>query len=450
MIQALSSNWIYYITAGLATLPEETLHHIITCKEWEALEHGEIDEHEAVQRITASLCLPSEHERKLETLFYKNAFSNFGVSPQAIDLGSQVQQGRAWLQGNARRLFNQIEGSLTFEDTFSQFLIMEVTNDISLLHLHPDKNLETNHDVRNTMNVAKKWNYFLDKPVGTTKTFPPDVDSTSYALLAFTPTVGVDDLLDSMLANRNGDGLVQTYWDPERPRVDICVLTNVVRVFYKYDRSADIQESLAYVSKGLTSGTYMSGTRHYCTPEVFFFFVSQLVAAHPYAPEIQALRVPLAKALASRMGVYEFEVTQAELDLAEASQAKGEKYEAYVPEVDSLAITLRILACQSLGLRPKGIDQDISRLSALQCDDGGWPLGWVCRYGRSKLRIGSRGVTTAYAVKALGTEAMMSGQMMNVAHLELNEHPHRHYDHHGHHNRFIAGASGQQLSFGQP
>jgi hypothetical protein len=411
-----SNSWVYYITAGLASLPEATLHHIITCKEWDALERGEIGETEAVQRIAASLTLPSEHEYKLKALFYQNIAFNLAIPPQATDLGSHVLGGKAWLRGNARRLLNQIEGSEIFEDTFSQFLIMEATKDVSLLHLHPYEDSETNYDIRNTMSLARKWNYFLGKPVGTTKNFPADVDSTSYSMLAFTPNLGVNDVLDSMLENRNSDSLVQTYWDPTRPRVDVCVLTNVVRTFYKYNRCADIQESLAYVTDNLCAGTYMSGTRHYCTPEVFFFFLSQLVADYPYAPEVQRLRVPLAMALASRIGTYEFEVTQAELDLAEASRAKGENYEAYVPEVDSLAIAMRILACQSLGLRPQGIEQDVKRLASLQCEDGGWPLGWVCRYGRSKLRIGSRGVVTAYAVKALSTEAMKSAQIENVAH----------------------------------
>lgn len=406
-----SNSWVYYITAGLASLPEETLHHIITCKEWDALERGEIGEMEAVQRIAASLTLPAEYEHKLKALFYQNFARDLHISPQDTELGLHVLQGKAWLRGNARHLLNQIEGSEIFEDTFSQFLIMEATSDVSLLHLHPYEDSETNYDIRNTMNLAKQWNYFLDKPVGTTMTFPADVDSTAYALLAFTPTLGVDDILDSMLANRNRDGLVQTYWDATRPRVDVCVLTNVTRTFYKYNRSADIQDSLAYVGEALNAGTYMSGTRHYCTAEVFFFFLSQLIADNPYASEVQKMRVPLAKALAGRMGVYENEVAQAELDLAEASRAKGEKYEAYIPEVDSLAIAYRILACQSLGLHPQGIDQDIERLASLQCDDGGWPLGWVCRYGRSKLRISNRGVVTAYAVKALGTAAKMSAQM---------------------------------------
>lgn len=427
MVLNPSSNWVYHITAGLATLLDETLHHIITGKEWAALQRGDIGEQEAVLRIAESLRLPTERiaaplhrPRGLISTYTEPDFSE----QPTVSLDSHILRGKAWLKQNARRLLNQVEGSGFFEDTFSQFLIMEATDDISLLHLHPYKDLESNDDIRNTMDIAKKWNYFLGKPVGTTKQFPADVDTTSCALLAFNPTSGVNDVLDDMLANRNADGLVQTYWDESRPRVDICVLTNVVRTFYKYGRGAEIQESLAYISNALRSGSFASGTRHYCTPEVFLFFMSQLVLAHPYATEIQCLRAALAKAVVSRMGVYENQVTQAELDLAQAYQDKGEKYEAYVPEVDSLAIAMRILACQALELRPEAFGKDISRLASVQCDDGGWPLAWVCRYGRTKLRIGNRGVVTAYATKALEAEAaygMMTAQAVNVAELEIDE-----------------------------
>ncbi|KAL1643033.1 hypothetical protein SLS61_009421 [Didymella pomorum] len=68
-------------------------------------------------------------------------------------------------------------GSAVFEDTFSQFLIMEATNDASLLHLHPYKHLEMDEDIKNTMSTVKRWNYFLGAPIGTTKAFPADVDT---------------------------------------------------------------------------------------------------------------------------------------------------------------------------------------------------------------------------------------------------------------------------------
>jgi len=382
---------------------DETIHDITIQKELEALQCGEIDVQEATERIAASLSSASDSvaagDSPIPTLPCPPLLPRDGN-----EYDSRLRIGKNWLQQNARRMLNQIEHSGMFEDTFSQFLIMEATNDVSLLHLHPYKDLETNEDMEHTMSTAKRWNYFLGEPVGTTEAFPADVDTTAYSLLAFTPTSGVHKILDDMLANRNNDGLVQTYWDPTRSRVDICVLTNVVRAFYRYGRGSDVKGCLAHISNALYSGAYEAGTRHYCTPETFLFFLSHLVAAHPHAAELQCLRQPLVKALTARVGIYNNEVTQTELTLAHQLRGKGEHYPPYVPNVDGLALSMRILACRCLSVRPAGIDQDIERLALMQDEDGGWPLAWLCRFGRSKLRIGSRGVITAYAIQVLEHE----------------------------------------------
>ncbi|KAJ4370839.1 hypothetical protein N0V86_008532 [Didymella sp. IMI 355093] len=392
-------------SAGVAMHLNETIYHIITCKDLEAFRRGEIGEQEALTRIAASLTSSPKHI-VVPTHTDLDICPSSQIFQQHADLlDSRIQKGRRWLQQNARRMLNQIEHSGIFEDTFSQFLIMEATNDVSLLHLHPYQDLETNEDIQTTMSTAHRWNYFLGESAGTTKAFPTDVDSTSYSLLAFTPTSGIHSTLDDMLANRNEDGLVQTYWDPARARIDICVLANVARAFYKYDRGTDVKPSLAYISEALTSGKYAFGTRHYCTPEVFLFFMSHLVADNPHAPELQCMRTDLVEALTARTGVYEYQVTQAELDSAQASQVDGENHKPTIPEVDGLAIAMRVLACQSLEIQPDGFAEDVSRLASSQCEDGGWPLAWLCRYGRSKRRIGSQGVMTAYAVKALEVEA---------------------------------------------
>ncbi|KAJ4304591.1 hypothetical protein N0V90_000117 [Kalmusia sp. IMI 367209] len=296
-----------------------------------------------------------------------------------------IAQGKAWLKNNARRLVTDVEpgksfpSGVSFPDTFSQFLIMDAIRDPSLLHLRERgtyENDETDEYILNATSVARQWNYFIDEPVGTSQTFPDDVDTTSYAVLAFGTTTGVNAVLDAMLANRNEDGLIQTYWDSARPRIDICVLTNVARVFYKNGRGADIQNELAYIHGALVARDYTEGTRHYITAETFFFFLSQLIAANPNATEVQDLREPLQSALLTRVGVYD-------------------------KMVDSLCVAMRVLACQSLGLNP---EPDMSRLKAFQGEDGSWPLGWVCRYGKTKERLGNRGVVTAFAVKALETE----------------------------------------------
>ena len=37
----------------------------------------------------------------------------------------------------------------------------------------------------------------------------------------------------------------------------------------------------------------------------------------------------------------------------------------------------------------------------MQCEDGGWEIGYIYRYGISGMKIGSRGYTTAMAIKAI-------------------------------------------------
>lgn len=45
--------------------------------------------------------------------------------------------------------------------------------------------------------------------------------------------------------------------------------------------------------------------------------------------------------------------------------------------------------------------KDFLQLQALQCGDGGWETGWLCRYGKTGILIGNRGLTTALAIKVL-------------------------------------------------
>lgn len=92
-------------------------------------------------------------------------------------------------------------------------------------------------------------------------------------------------------------------------------------------------------------------------------------------------------------------------DSTQTCDAKKEKEGVSAPEVDGLAIAMRILACQALEVRLEGFEQDVERLLSLQCEDGGWSRAWLCKYGRSQLRIENRGVTTACAVRALEAEA---------------------------------------------
>lgn len=289
-----------------------------------------------------------------------------------------IRRARDFMGANARNHTTQVEDGPIFRDVFSQFLIHTVLQDASIISLSPEgaSTIQIEQDLAQAKQSAKQWNYFAGPPVGTTATFPADVDDTAMALLAFSPPASsANAVLDTFLANRHSrDGLVQTYFDKSRPRVCAVVLVNVCRVFYHYHRGEDIQHELQYVRHVLSNRACLEGTAMYLGTEPFLYFLSCLVQDNLNMPEVQSLREPLAAALRERVG-------------------RGG---------DSFRVASRALACQAMGV---WADPDISDLKELQLCDGGWEIGWVCRYGRTQKRIGSRGVATAFAIKVLEHKA---------------------------------------------
>jgi hypothetical protein len=122
----------------------------------------------------------------------------------------------------------------------------------------------------------------------------------------------------------------------------------------------------------------MDGTRYYETAECFLYFISRLLATSG-DPELHILLKPLLKErMQERIG------------------ADG----------DSLALAMRILASDFVGIRD---EVDFRTLLALQCEDGGWEVGWMYKYGSSGISIGNRGLATALAMKAV--DAMSQPQV---------------------------------------
>ncbi|KAF2847659.1 HAD-like protein [Plenodomus tracheiphilus IPT5] len=285
-----------------------------------------------------------------------------------------VTRAQQYMKANARNHVSQIEGGGEFRDVFSQFLIHKVLHDPNIISLSPlgTSAVDIKAAISKAEHEARTWNYFIGPPVGTTKTFPDDSDDTAYALLAFSPPASsANIILDRFLANRHArDGLVQTYFCEKRPRVCSVVLVNVIRAFYHYGRGSDVRPEVQYVRSILENRGYVDGALEYFSAESFLYFVSCLVEANPSAREIQTLRRPLVAALRERVGRRE----------------------------DSFATAARVLACQTVGVWAAS---DVAYLKELQNVDGGWEVGWVCRYGRSKKRIGNRGVVTAFAIQAL-------------------------------------------------
>ena len=66
---------------------------------------------------------------------------------------------------------------------------------------------------------------------------------------------------------------------------------------------------------------------------------------------------------------------------------------------DALAIAMRLILCQQLDVQ--STDDGFEKLVSLQRADGGWEDGWFYKYGSSGVLIANRGLTTAFALKAI-------------------------------------------------
>jgi len=205
----------------------------------------------------------------------------------------------------------------------------------------------------------------------------------------------VDSVLDEMLQYMTEDGITlvkfvcchlratrptqsanqtlrQTYFDPERARTDPVVSLNVLSLFYSRGRGHELASTLDWVLGVLAHRAYLDGTRYYETAECFLFFAARLLRTAAAADA--ALQTRLAPLLRERV--------------LERAGCPG----------DALALAMRVLAGAAVGLR---MERDLAALLPLQCEDGGWEPSWVYRYGSSGLKLGNRGLTTAFALNAI-------------------------------------------------
>ncbi|KAI0328205.1 hypothetical protein GY45DRAFT_1347305 [Cubamyces sp. BRFM 1775] len=173
--------------------------------------------------------------------------------------------------------------------------------------------------------------------------------------------------MDEITALRNKDGIVLTYFDQNRPRIDPVVCVNVLTFFHANGRGDDLSETLEWVVSVLSTRAYApAGTLYYHVPDPFLYFFSRLLSASP------ALREDLTDLFRERV--------------RQQFGAPGE----------TLALSMRILAAVSVGLCDSG---DYERLLTMQEEDGSWPTGWVYKYGASGVLVGNKGLTAAMAVE---------------------------------------------------
>ncbi|KAH8822863.1 HAD-like domain-containing protein [Flagelloscypha sp. PMI_526] len=272
-----------------------------------------------------------------------------------------IHRGYTFLLENAGRLESVTDTGEVIPEIFAQLLILEATGQKHLVKtdiLQPEQDLT--------------YRFFQGTAQLTSQDFPSDLDTTSLALTI------LDDINDDerirvmtkMLDYVNADGIIQTYFDIERPRFDPVVCVNTASLFYRYGRESEVQGTLDFIYNVLLHRAYLHGTRYYTTPECFLFFMSRLLDQGTNPPLYERFASLLAVRIKERVGL----------------------------PGDPLALAMRLLAGCRFGITNT---QDLESLLAVQLDDGSWAPGWVYRYGSSGIQIGNAGLSTAFALKAI-------------------------------------------------
>ncbi|KAL5484768.1 hypothetical protein ACEPAI_7410 [Sanghuangporus weigelae] len=270
-------------------------------------------------------------------------------------VGDPIGRAQAWLKDHAKKMLSVTDTGITIHENFAPLLIYEATGDRSLVEFveHP-----------------RLFNFFIDGPVMTTEEFPFDLDTTSIGLTVCTH-VDLEtkmSVMDEMLAYVNQDGIIQTYFDPSRPRTDPVVCVNVLTFFYMHGRGSELASTLDWVYQILQHRAYLDGTLYYFGGDSFLFFLSRLLSVAP--------------------SVYSRFSTLFARRVFERSGADG----------DSLALAMRVIAGAAVGVR---MYVDHERLLKMQEEDGSFPLGWAYKYGGSGILLGNKGWTTALAIQAI-------------------------------------------------
>ncbi|KAI0774629.1 hypothetical protein BD413DRAFT_472576 [Trametes elegans] len=272
-----------------------------------------------------------------------------------------VADGVKYLSENAGKIWSTTSTGVELHENFAQLLMLEVTGDPTLV------------DVPKPERLMK---FFRGEGVLTTADFPPDVDTTSIACTVLRhsyPRAVKNDVMDEMLTLRNEDGIVLTYFDTSRPRIDPVVCVNALTFFHANGRGPELRQTLAWVLSVLEHRAYAHGTLYYHGADPFLYFLARLLGVCRAAA--RALRAELLPLFRARVA------------------------ERFGEPGDALMLAMRLLAAAEAGL--EGHRADLARLVGMQEPDGSWPVGWMYKYGASGVLVGNKGLTTAMAVAAI-------------------------------------------------
>ncbi|KAK7978796.1 HAD-like protein [Apiospora saccharicola] len=365
-------------------------------------------------------CFASGYEgmRKPDLAFFQHVVNEIGGDPREMifvddsveniwipdcELWGLVQpdslvRAVQFMKSDAGHHDSVIEGQgLRIRDNFAQLMIWELTGDEDIVYLrYPSgtngngangKVHAQNDNGHNGDDIVGNGllNYFCEAPSFTTKSFPPDADTTATAYLSL-PAARLDQhrataerVLDVMATNLDPDGIMQTYFAADRPRTVPNVCCNILRLFHRLGRLESeprTRKTEDYIVSCLENRACRYGSRHYTTPESFLYFVARLYDECGGPDGNRGLRERL-------------------------SVVKGDLLARVGVSVNPLALALRIAACQFAGMETSLYQKDLEKFKALQQADGGWPAGHFCCYGRTRVRIGNRGLTTALGIRTL-------------------------------------------------
>ncbi|KAK6526545.1 hypothetical protein TWF694_005127 [Orbilia ellipsospora] len=281
-------------------------------------------------------------------------------------LGNPVYRGDEYLKQQAKRMHAIING-IDVKDNFINLTIFDVTRNPDLVELVEP--------------VAPHilWNYFGEKPtLSFIRNFPDDFDTSFLAALVVgLPEKTAHQLMDKALKNMNSDGLIMLYDDPNRPRVDQGCCAHMMAFFVRYGRENEVSRMWEWLYNILLHRAHLIGGYYYHLPDYFLWIMSRITREASKAGRSLPGKIPIADLLRrrckERLGVTD----------------------------TALALGLRLLACQAVGVPLADYRGDLERLIDMQCEDGGWPLCELYKIPLAKTAIESRGMPTALALKVL-------------------------------------------------
>lgn len=178
--------------------------------------------------------------------------------------------------------------------------------------------------------------------------------------------------IDQIVTNTDDQGVLRLYIEPQHECLhavtDAVACLNALYLLNLVGRSEECEPTYRYVQNYLISRRYLEGTRYYPGAESYLFFLTRLMNHFPF------------------------------LKLQWAFELKRAVNECLTSQRQALQLAMNIYASQHLG----NVSQtDVKLLIQLQDADGGWPSEMLLEDGQGRPLLGSRALTTAFALFAL-------------------------------------------------